>query len=922
MAEELINEIFDLPALKKQQDEVLKIIKETADAVAGFTTDSAKQKSDAGNAKTLNEIKKAAEAAANTYEKLKKKTSELSAEEQALQRTRKQLIRVQAQQTEEGQKLMTNLANERAGLKELTHDQNMAARAARSHTDYTKAFSKQLDLANMNVSEMQQELSRLNRMSFSGLSPEQIEKVKAKMSILKEEIGDFNKRISASGDKTTVMIGAMQGLTSIAQVGTGVMSAFGIENERLEKAMVQLIGVSQALTTIHELREKGTLRDTAAIIKNTAAQYLNITATQVQALTQKASTASTYAGAIAFKVMGTAMKALPIVALIAGVGALAFGIYKLIESQQEQMSVMKMTSDLQEKQGENAAGELVQTEALIVKLKSAKNNKEEYSKVVKMWNEKYGKEYNASLSDTVFNLDAITTAANKARQAILKKALAAAAEEKLKEVIGDNLAQYQKYVSATETLDLKRKALAENEAWNAELLKNGQIELYNANKGYTQSLKDQIAAGYERYGLDEDYIKEVGILTNMVADNTDVNDSNTETITKNTNATTDNTAAKKEALQWLKELYGVMLSEPEKIFAKYESEWDKADQLYADRLISYDDYLSAYAVINRKYFDEIDEFTRQVDAARAATMSTEPTAINTDLMMAVLKDDAATVQKLMDEKKISADEYDDALSKIQAHLKGMQDEEKEQAATSIELMQKRIDTISNYADRAMSLYGAINAYQSQLSENEQAELQARLDAGLISQEQYDARVSQIQAEAAERNKAFAAAQVVIDTAKSIMSIWGDPSLPTIAKIVFSALAGATGAFQLATINAQTIPGYYTGRDGGDAEFAYVGERGTEAVIDNGSVWFTPPTKTLTYLPENASVLTAAETVRAMQAGMFTNSTVESAPDKLDELIRVVKNKKEFNFEVTEKGLGMTAKKAANYMYYINRNCRA
>ncbi len=900
MAEELINEIFDIPALKKQQDEFLKIIKESADAVASFTAESAKQKGDAGAAKTLNETKKAAEAAATTYENLKKKASELSAEEQALQRTRKQLIRAQAQQTESGQALMTNLAKERAALKELAQDQNMAARAARSNTDYTKAFSKQLDLATMNVSEMQQELSRLNRMSFSGLSPEQIAKVKSQMAVLKEEIGDFNKRIAASGDKTTVMIGALRGLTSIAQVGTGIMSAFGIENERLEKTMVQLIGVSQALTTIHELREKGTLRDTAAIIKNTAAKYMNITATKAEAISQNAATASTKAGAVAFNILGKAMKALPIVFIIAGILAIADAVFNLTGLFSKQASVQNDLFDSQKEvfdQAFEAAGKM------------------------------------RTLGDAVKN----TTVGTVKNKNAINEYNAAAKEQHLM-IIGINASlEHQNAVMAfNEQLILNRSKLTavqnELDKKNAEAIQT-EIALMDARVegdrsavgvlSYKKAEQDKNIASLVQYQqmmtkINSTLEKKVKLHENLAG-----------VLGRGTTSAAKEASKQKDAIDKIQEAWSSANESADQYYYDLVknslSGMARLDLQYGEDLAKYKDYLDnkywnqeqydeAVRILNAKYIEDRKKELGEVE--KLESLSYEEQIKYIDRKSGSYADDIiawdetnktklSLLKDALSQQLITTDEYEKAVTKINE-----------------DAWQKRINTFEKYSEKVMGLYGAINAYQSQLSENEQAELQARLDAGLISQEQYDARVAQIQAEAARRNQAFAAIQVVIDTAKAIMNIWATSGINPIVAGIETALVSATGAFQLATINAQTIPGYYTGRDGGDAEYAYVGERGTEAVISDGSVWFTPPTKTLTYLPENASVLTAAETVRAMQAGMFTNSTVESAPDKIDELIRVVKNKKEFNFEVTEKGLGMTAKKAANYMFYINRNCRA
>ena len=104
-----------------------------------------------------------------------------------------------------------------------------------------------------------------------------------------------------------------------------------------------------------------------------------------------------------------------------------------------------------------------------------------------------------------------------------------------------------------------------------------------------------------------------------------------------------------------------------------------------------------------------------------------------------------------------------------------------------------------------------------------AALDKQLDAGKISQEQYNARVSQLDAELdakkaeienkqAKRQKTMAIADVIKNTALAIMSIWAQ-----VPKFDFGATAGiltamvsALGAAQLAIIAAQPLPGAESG----------------------------------------------------------------------------------------------------------------
>lgn len=353
--------------------------------------------------------------------------------------------------------------------------------------------------------------------------------LKARMSSLvqmKNDMKDVKTQMQYldPGELLGGWIKMTQGVVGSFAAISGAMSLFGDESEEIQKIEKKSMTLIQTMMGLEQMRALLDKRDGQArlrgLIENTAAQYKEITAMITKNLVITTTTKTSKAAAAAQWLWNAAVTAFPLVALVAGVAALSYGIYKLIDAQKEQISVLNVSQDLQKKQGENAASELVQLDAMVKKLKDAKDNKKEYSAVVKQWNEKYGKEYNASLSTTVFNLDAITSAANKAREAILKKALAAAAEEKLKEIVSDNITMYETYITATESLSLKKAALAKEEEMYAYFIEQGMTDAAAAQYMYIKSLKDKIAVGYEAYGLDKDYVKEIEVLTQVVANNT------------------------------------------------------------------------------------------------------------------------------------------------------------------------------------------------------------------------------------------------------------------------------------------------------------------------------------------------------------------------------------------------------------------
>lgn len=145
-----------------------------------------------------------------------------------------------------------------------------------------------------------------------------------------------------------------------------------------------------------------------------------------------------------------------------------------------------------------------------------------------------------------------------------------------------------------------------------------------------------------------------------------------------------------------------------------------------------------------------------------------------------------------------------------------------------------IEEMQAAANVLMNAWGTVNDFMAARENKElkqyekntkkkKAALDKQLDAGTISQEQYNARVSQLDAELdakkaeienkqARRQKAMAMADVVKSTALAIMSIWAQaPKFDFgVTAGLLTAMVSALGAVQLATIAATPLPGAQSG----------------------------------------------------------------------------------------------------------------
>lgn len=848
MAEERINSFVDIAALEAERDKALGIIKQVTDVIAKTTTESASSTKNT-TATSMKAAATEAESAAKSFKKVKAELTDLEKEEKALSRTTNQLVKAKALQTVEGQKLTASIAKEKAEIKQITFEQQRAANAARSQADYTRIFSEQMDLATMNLKEMQNELRRLNDMSFKGLNPEQIARVKAEMATLTDAIGDFQARVKvASTDRIPALMGALQGLTSVAQGVTGTLAIFGIENERLNQTMMGLINVSMALTTAQKMYEEKSLKVAAAHVKQ---MYASLSKT----IALKGETLATTGATVATRLFGKAMSSLPILMLITGIAALGAAIYGLVKWMQPAESGL---TKLAKAEGE-VVDAAVKTSAELMLLSNNINNTtvgtKEHNKAIKEYNEVASKAglKTLSYSDNMKDLNAAIELNTKLLYAQMfaeasRNQMLKATEEYLK-IMGGNNSDF-----------VKEKSTAMYKQMMDDLQSTERVM-----KSFIESQNEQTTAG--------------SVFNTIIT-------KSTSKLKENTAATTNQAVA----ISYVKDIY---------------------DGLYS---------------ILIKTTDQLEEIKPALE---------EIQLISDEAMKAVIDGNKQALYDLWQTGEITWERYGELFAMIRDAEQAQEEDEKK-------LHEARKQRVMDLVDYSMKTWDAYLSYkkaqddaQVQAFEQQQAQemtiLDDRLASGILSQADYNAQKEQleleyaqkknaIEVEQAKRQKIFASFQVGIDTAKAIMNMWATSPFPI--NLIMSALAATTGAFQLAAINAQPLPAYKDGRDGGAAEWAITGDGGgREAIVTDNGIFLSPATPTLTYLPENASVLTAPETLQLMRSGFNTTTTENLTDKKLDGIINAINNKEFLRINITEKGLSMSAMRGANITKYINRNIR-
>lgn len=220
--------------------------------------------------------------------------------------------------------------------------------------------------------------------------------------------------------------------------------------------------------------------------------------------------------------------------------------------------------------------------------------------------------------------------------------------------------------------------------------------------------------------------------------------------------------------------------------------------------------------IARKKAANIDASEDEADL-RAATASNYQILYNSDLIDAVnnsrLKYEARK-RYLEAEARLYADNADKQ-KEINAELK----------ANDKEFMTAKIESVTEWANKSLELmqgvsdlFSALEEGQTQRAEEEadarKEKIQSDYDSGLISKDEYDAAIeasdkdldkkkAEIARKAAIREKALKVFEIGINTASALVKLWVNPGFP--AAIPMSAVVGALGALQIATVLSTPLP---------------------------------------------------------------------------------------------------------------------
>lgn len=362
---------------------------------------------------------------------------------------------------------------------------------------------------------------------------------------------------------------------------------------------------------------------------------------------------------------------------------------------------------------------------------------------------------------------------------------------------------------------------------------------------------------------------------------------------------------------------------------QYQSERQALDQHLAESKISLEQYEKDKSALETKF--DRQRFEEAIRIAAAEVEELKKSGLDT----------LAAEQKLNEARKAL---YESDFQNFKDGLLKKEEAQKELNSKLWELGQELNSSIMGLVNAGFDKKSQRLAEEAAMDEETKSKELERAGTNEALKEQinakYEAKEKQreaekrrIEGEKAKFEKLNALFSIALSTAKNV-AMASNPLHAWMIPFIIS-----TGLLQAAVVAARPLPKYFKGRKNGPAEFAWVGEQGTEAIkLPSGETYFTPDKPTITYLPEGASVIPNHDlfTEFGKIAIPDFNSSISQYSDYelqqirfeisglhagFDMLANVVKNKKEFHVNITEKGIQTIAKHGQSWTEYLNKNVR-
>ncbi len=419
------------------------------------------------------------------------------------------------------------------------------------HTLKVGDYSGALKDTNRNLGELKQELVALRNVSFEGKSAEEIALLNKRIGETVDQIDDLRAHQKSLGTETGQLVaGSLQFFVAGLEGVAAATKLIGIESpvlDKLQRNIIELIAISQALAAIEDVLAKKTLQTTFARIgnsiataKDTIVKAANVFTTNAAIRAEEAKAVALTRGAVVTRAIAAAqwlwnaaLAANPIglvitavLLLTTAVTAYAVAQKESNEQLQQEAANRRINNELSQQAAINAVDEKVKSENLIAILKDKNSTnieqKKAYEELVKL-----GPEYYKGLTLEKDGVEAVA-------KAYTEKYLPA-------------LERRVKFEAATQRLiDIEKKLLD-----TTTQLAETKPGLFDAGVAYFKNFGNAVDASKDlvnEWTVDmEENRKALEDDKQAVLNFIQANDLATVALDTNTESTKDNTNAKKDA---------------------------------------------------------------------------------------------------------------------------------------------------------------------------------------------------------------------------------------------------------------------------------------------------------------------------------------------------------------------------------------
>lgn len=247
---------------------------------------------------------------------------------------------------------------------------------------------------------------------------------------------------------------------------------------------------------------------------------------------------------------------------------------------------------------------------------------------------------------------------------------------------------------------------------------------------------------------------------------------------------------------------------------KYSHEAFEVNQKYFDDLLAlYQEDSAEYANAQKaklQYEQDFADKRKDLEEKAAAFLAQFNSA---DTLKDEYEQKLRDLEEFHDQELVSDEEYEKAKAQLQEQYR------QNKAQADLEMADKFLSQAQQLNEAVSAIENAELERYKQDQESRKKALDKRLKAGEISEAEYNSSVQkldeeterkekELEIEQAKRNKAFNIMQATINTALAIINALA--TMPAPANIAMAALAGATGAAQVAAIAAEPLPQFEHG----------------------------------------------------------------------------------------------------------------